>query len=122
MDLDGGAVVDGGELAAVEGGGGGEEADVEGAGEERGALELDGGVEDVGEEDYLAGVGVREGDEGAGAGHLGGDGVDAPPDPARGGDEGAKEREIKSGVVVVEGPCNGGLLGWECHAFFIGFG
>lgn len=66
-------------------GGGGEEAEVEGPGEEGAALELHGVVEDVREDDEAGGVGVGEGDEGSSAGHLsGGGGVDAPPDPAGG--------------------------------------
>lgn len=64
---------------------GGEEAEVEGPGEERAALELDGGVQDVREDDKAGGVGVGEGDEGSSAGHLSSrGGVDAPPDPAGG--------------------------------------
>lgn len=110
--------MDGGEFATIHGGGGGEEVDVvERTGEEGGFLKLNGGVKDVREEEELAGVRVREGDQGAGAGHFRGGGVDAEADPAGGRDEGARKEEVKGGVVGVEGPCNGGLLGWEGHAF-----
>lgn len=47
VDLDGGAVVDGGHAATIEGGGGGEDVEVERSGEERAFLELDRRIQDV---------------------------------------------------------------------------
>lgn len=44
VDLNGGAVVDSGHSAAIHDGGGGEEVEIKGAREERGALELNSGV------------------------------------------------------------------------------
>lgn len=84
VDLNGGAVMDGGHLAAIQGGGGGEEVDVEGAGKERGALELDGGIKDVGEDHEQAGVGVGKGDQGVGSCHFRRIWVDSPADPPGG--------------------------------------
>ena len=94
VDLNGGSVVDGGHPSAVHSGGGGVEVNVEGAGKERGALELDGGVKNVGEDDEEAGVGVRESDQGVGAGHFCGIRVDSPADPAGGGNERAGEDKV----------------------------
>lgn len=70
----------------------------------------------------MAGVRVRKGDESSGSGHFWGGGVYSPPDPSGGRYEGAGEDEVQGAVVGVEGPCNGGLLGWECHAFLESFG
>lgn len=120
-DLDGGAVVYGGHFATVHGGRGGEEVDIEGAREEGRFLKLNGGVQNVRKEDYLAGVGVREGNESSSSGHLRRGGIHAPSDPTRRGNEGAEEDKVEGRIVRVEGPCYGGLLGRKCHAFLEGF-
>ncbi|CAD5191535.1 unnamed protein product, partial [Musa acuminata subsp. malaccensis] len=119
-DLDLGAGAGG--WGAAEDGGGGEEVEAEGAGQERGALELDGGVEDEGEKEEAARGGVGEGDEGVGAGHGGGVGVEAPRDPAGGGDEGAGEGEVERGVEGVVRPRQGGSLSGESDALLVGLG
>lgn len=104
---------------------GGEDGDGAGGGLSGGVLDVEpelgfgpeGGVggDVVGLDGHVA-VGLLEGEEGLGAGHAGGGGVEGPGDPAVGLGRGGDEGDGEGGLGLVEVPVEEGVEGGEVAA------